>query len=447
MNRQAANYVESVGDNKHYDWQTPKHNRWMLAITVSLLIFVFWIFIKQNTIHREVMSISLVDVDTTSSPLLSCNVSVNYDYSGDFIHSSDGKIYNTKNFVTVDASIVMSENGTNHHYTMVPDNYTMHHDYGKRPEQVLVTKKLECDFSLQTVYRPVIDHKVYNITKAYTENNPFSKQFIEPNALVDVNAYLDGDIIRTHAKWDVFNKSLLNPRKNSIIIRTQTYNQSTGETISKDSVVMMSYEEYKNWLLVTNKKKNTSVPNQILNEEKIVEPFYEVQVRNPNNVVKEKLMLYSGHNQLLLANRNVSCVYINQGGLQLPKAQKQEFTLGYQSPMLFDEISIEPDKRTESKLIYTSQEKLQQINEEGLMIVARSVANANVQETLNFLYATLIGLIFSFFVEFNKRLYNARRQRIYASGEEYIPFISVAKSIALSIKGRLFQLKSYLLKH
>jgi hypothetical protein len=191
----------------------------------------------------------------------------------------------------------------------------------------------------------------------------------------------------------------------------------------EDSTKVMSYDDF------VSKHPN----NKSLKEASIVESFYSVRV----NTSHGKITLYDGRNPVVAANKNISCIHINRNGLHFPKAVKKGFHIRYQSPMIFDAISIEPDSRTESILSYTSPAKIQQINTEGLTLVARSVANANFQETLNFVYATLIGLIFSFFVEFSKRLYNYRRQKIYEAGWKYIPVISVIKSILLSVSNRV----------
>lgn len=81
--------------------------------------------------------------------------------------------------------------------------------------------------------------------------------------------------------------------------------------------------------------------------------------------------------------------------------------------MVFDILSIEPDYKNSTKISYYSPEKIQEINERGLVVSARSITNANTQETWNFIYATLIGLVFSFLIEFIKRLYCYYKQKNY----------------------------------
>ena len=53
MNRQAANYIESVGDNQHYEWQTPRHNWVCLVITIIALGILFFLFYADNRVNKE----------------------------------------------------------------------------------------------------------------------------------------------------------------------------------------------------------------------------------------------------------------------------------------------------------------------------------------------------------------------------------------------------------
>ena len=442
MNRQSANYVESVGDDKHYEWQTPWHNRLWLCLTILGLGGIFFMFMLQNKVHMEDMSITLKDMDSTSVPLESCDIILNYDYSGDFSLSSDGKtvidlrtLRPRKNFLWIYADLSTSDSTKGQSYTKVSDDYALHHDLGMRPERVMIEKTLECDLELNTVYRPILNHKMYNITGKFTAQHPFSKKYIYPNTLEDFNAYVANDTLKMHSRVQVYSKSLVKARtvKQVIPIRTEyVYKDSiTGQkkllkVEDSTKVVYMSYDDF------VSKYPN----DKSLKEASFVESFYSVRV-NTSHGIKDKITLYDGRNPVVAANKNISCIHINRNGLHFPKAVKKEFQIRYQSPMIFDAISIEPDSRTESILSYTSPAKIQQINTEGLTLVARSVANANFQETLNFVYATLIGLIFSFFVEFSKRLYNYRRQKIYEAGWKYIPVISVIKSILLSVSNRV----------
>lgn len=114
----------------------------------------------------------------------------------------------------------------------------------------------------------------------------------------------------------------------------------------------------------------------------------------------EWTQLYIGQKHpLKIRNTNTSCIRIKANGLKLPVAKEQILSIGYGSPMQYDAISIEPDKRTTTSLIYSSPEKLEKINNEGLMVIARSISNMNKYETWNFIYATLIGIFVSFLIE------------------------------------------------
>ncbi|MBQ6790173.1 MAG: hypothetical protein IJP76_01805 [Paludibacteraceae bacterium] len=440
MNRQAANYVESVGDKTHYEWQTPWHNRMWLCITIAILAGVFWVFIKQNEIHEEELSISLQKTDTFSAPLKACDIEIRYDYSGDFSYSPIGKVKtknkqgeyeDVKDFVWVYATITPMEIDTKPFYSKVPKNYKMNHKYGERPERILVERILDCDMSLNTLYRPVINNEMQKITGKNTKKHPYQQRYINPNALVDYTAYVEGDVIKMHSTSQVYSKSLLKNKKVCVAISPKNIvyaDRASGRTIGQKTIPgeyrMMDIDEYEKYLS-TNFK-----PHQVdsISAEVLAEKFFSTRVNSSYNR-KDTLDMFHGRNPIALTNRNVSCVRINRGGLKLPDAQKQGFHIRYQAPMIFENVSITPDLQTENTLSYTSPEKLKLINQEGLIVVARSLANANIQDTLNFVYATLIGLIFSFFVEFNKRLYNYHRQKVYASGEKYIPIVSVLRSM------------------
>ena len=442
MNRQSANYVESVGDNKHYDWQTPKHNRLWLLFTLASLGLVLWLFITQNTVHEEEVSISLQEIDSLNAPFASLEVNLSYDYSGDFTYSSDNiLVYSkktgkpSKDFLWAYAVFSLKGTDENHQYVKVTNDYNMRHKQGKRPEMVLVEKTLECDMVFNTVYRPVFNHTMYKITGKYTAQKPFEKKYILPQTLDDYSTYLSGDTIHTHTISQLYYKSLFGKKKHPVAFPRTTHviDPQTGiETLKHTQEVQdMDYDEYMDY--INQEAKNYRIVMPTITTE-VVESFYALHATTSYINKTDTLYMYSGKSHMPLANKNVSCVRIQQGGLQLPNAEKTSFNIRYQSPMLFETLSIEPDIQTGTMISYTSPEKLKQINDEGLMIVARSIANANFQETLNFFYATLIGFIFSFIVEFTKRLYSYRRQKIYAAGWKYYPFYSIPKSIILSIR-------------
>ena len=83
MNRQAANYVESVGDNKHYEWQTLKHNRWGFGISLFffiVLLVTFWLF---NRTSLETASISLKETAENNN-IEQSTIYMAYSQVGDF---------------------------------------------------------------------------------------------------------------------------------------------------------------------------------------------------------------------------------------------------------------------------------------------------------------------------------------------------------------------------
>jgi hypothetical protein len=98
--------------------------------------------------------------------------------------------------------------------------------------------------------------------------------------------------------------------------------------------------------------------------------------------------------------------------VEFPCEQNCRFVLSFASPMFFDILSVEPDSKNSNELVYSSPEKIQALKESGLYVFARDIS-ANNQEMINFLLATILGIIISYVIEFGKRLYNYRQQKSY----------------------------------
>lgn len=384
MNRQSANYVESVGDNKHYEWQTPWHNRWMWLFTVLLLAVIFGLFYLQNKVHKEEFIIRFDEYDQNvndfSGPLVKIaetdtilpafarfDVEIQHDYSGDFSQKTNlVNIYPNKDLKNYVAISTITQLDT----TVVPKVY-----YELKIEEPLKPKWWQHD-----------------------------------TVLVDKLLTCEIDLVDSYFE-KILSKGTLNP--------IDTTDELQGNCI-------MSYNNTKNDNNITHLRSLKFFSQYV----------YNGQIKKDARTIP--MLIYLGNSKWWrIFNINSSCITIKKGGMKLPRAKKRALHISYQSPMTFDVLSLQPDSISATSVVFSSPEKLKNISDNGLTIVARSVANANFQETLNFVYATLIGLIFSFFVEFSKRLYNYRRQKIYEAGWKYIPVISVIKSILLSVNNRV----------
>lgn len=396
MNRQAANYIESVGDNQHYEWQTPRHNWVCLVITIIALGILFFLFYADNRVNKEEFYIDC-KCDPRQPPFAIFDINIRYDYSGDFALAQDGVTIRgkngekIKNYMSIYATIQQDTSHTpNAEYKIVPESFQPSNTE-EHPELVLVERKVEGCVKAITAYdRMDIDANLIT-AKNGTPQIPLLFEEIYANSLNRIESYSESCTIVNDFTLEVFNDFWYQKSDSIKII------------FGDNRTIIMPIDNYIKSTYFTN-RLNKAKENGYNDE---LDMYKKHRFRNKLFVSP----IYIGKRGWHLFNKNSSCIHVKS--LQLPNATDKALNICYESPMVFDILSIEPDYKNSTKISYYSPEKIQEINERGLVVSARSITNANTQETWNFIYATLIGLVFSFLIEFIKRLYCYYKQKNY----------------------------------
>lgn len=295
---------------------------------------------------------------------------INYDMSGDFYHSDNGFVLidkNTgrrkKNYLEIWAQTSVPHLNTyempHAKLWMVSDRFApVNINDTLIPELVLSPRSITGSMRINTIY-----DKRYNgiqrIGKVKGKN--YYQSCISPNSMTDVYLYRQKDTILSEIDMKLYWEFWSRPRYKNV-------NDELAKNIDND--FSMNY----------------------------INSLFKYSCRRSEGISATQLYVGQKH-PLKIRNTNTSCIRIKANGLKLPVAKKQVLSIGYGSPMQYDAISIEPDKRTTTSLIYSSPEKLEKIDNEGLIVIARSISNMNKHETWNFIYATLIGIFVSFLIE------------------------------------------------
>lgn len=396
MNRQAANYVESVGDNKNYEWQTPKHNFWCLLVTIFLLGITFALFYVQNRAGLDEFSVEIID----SVPNLK-----KFEYHIDFGKRKDferGANYGRTTTISQEQFegfriYATCDIDKQKYLNILNDSaYIIHHGDSIEAQLRRMSNKA----------KPNASYGLYEF-----QNIHFKTRINSP--------YLSS-IMSTRQKLKYTQDK---PKVDTSLFYEGPYKRDISYYYKKDTFCLISdFHLYK-------AVERTYVDKVVGEETRIIDGKMEtVQKigRYSTYAIYSPDSVFGYFNEMFMgaANKhwnpfvNLSTCNIRIKGIQFPRAEQNELVLSFNAPMNFDIISISPDSATDTQLIFNSPAKIKRIEQGDLYVYARSVASINIQETVNFVYATLIGLIFSFLIEFSKRLYKYRRQRIFETGKE-----------------------------
>lgn len=347
MNRQAANYVESVGDPMPRTWQTPKHNFWCLVLTLSLLGIVFLLYYLQNSVKLDTIELNYTG---DSQCLKKFEYHIDFGQKGEFERQAD---YGRK--TTLDGS-----------------QY-----YGYR---VFFTCKLDVE-------------KYNQYLRAHQDDlSKVKDRYVYQQFNVNTKFHAHGVGIPSY-HYILYTQE--HPQKKTWDNLTGQFHQEVNVYTHKDTIC------YKNKISLFGSKN------------KVSECEYNIKSPRLSDVGIGRIRKYRFFSNIGITNVRFKKVVF-------PDIDKKEMILSFSSPMYFDIVSIQPDHRTDTQLFYESPEKIRQIENGDLYIFARSITTINHQETLNFLYATLIGIIISFCIEFMKRLYTAKKDEKFLMKQKAI---------------------------
>lgn len=376
----SAPYIESVGDNKHYDWQTPTHNRLCLGVTVLTLVGIFILFYHQNKVRLDEFNVEITD----SLPNLR-----NFEFHIDYckrVEFNRGANYGR-------TSTIQDENFDNTNY----DGVRM---YATCEINSSAFHKQQTLGFLNAFSSPKIDERLRELDTLEDKIN--MEYSIEPFQKLHFDIKIKSPYF-SHAIPILYHTNTKDhPERNSGICFTPSIYEIRNSMYYVRDTFCTCDDCY---LHKPIRNKKGSRTYEIFDYDKKFAYFNEIYLGN----VKKKWNPFV----------NMSICNIRINNIKFPRAEKNQFVLSFNSPMYFDIVSVKPDSVTDTQLIFNTPTAINRIQNGELYIYARSIASENIQDTLNFIYATIIGLIFSFMIEFRKRLYNQRRQAIYESGRPY----------------------------
>lgn len=392
-----SNYFDSVGENHHYEWQTPLHNFWCLIATIAVLSVVFALFYFRNSSDPDVFDLSA----SAQNPNLSAfEFHIDFGKKREFDRKADyGK-------------------------TSTLDNDTLYGDANFDGFILFATcdidtteyvKQLRQETAIS--FSPEIDSEIRNLSgnpkkEAQYGLYPFQEVYFKTN----IESPYFSSFLNTIPR---ITQTPKHPHKNSYFYYRGPY-RAEYEHYFKNSIL---YSEHKFELF-----KAVEQTTQLDTVDTIWEKLDERRL--PRNYVVKKKNSYGFYspnsrfnyfNEMYIGGVNKGwnpfinssvCQFIIKP-IKFPEAKTNRLVLSFNAPMQFDIISIPPDSITDTQMFFYTPEKIKRLSTEELYVYSRSIASMNYQETWNFIYASLIGIIISFCIEFGKRLYNYRRQRLY----------------------------------
>ena len=397
MNRQAANYVESVGDPMPRIWQTKKHNIIGLCIVSALFILFslfFWFF---NHTSLDIADISLTEQNPNNCVLAS-NIYLTYSQSGDFDFSENGEVtyYPSENrwkrLWSPAKCAVFAENYYDQKRIIAEDTLTILNvsDY-ERPS-----------FANSDKNRAISDKKEYIIYSDLLFSTKFKSSLVSPINFYEIerekSLYADFYRYEDQVSMIAHRDTILAERNMHLYAKVIMDTVITGKELIDNKLI--STEQTKEGTQYIYKADYKCLMYLIPKEY-----VFGNKQRNSST-----LFLFGIQRYLRLANRTCCNLYIRS--VQFPCDSDCRFILSFSSPMYFDKLSIEPDEENPNEIIYSSPEKIKLLKASGLYVYARDVSS-NKQDMLNFFFATMLGILISYFIEFCKRLYNARMDKLY----------------------------------
>ena len=379
MNRQAANYIESVGDPMPRAWQTNKHNWIWLGITLSAFISVFIFFWFFNRTSLETATISLTEQNERNR-IIKSTIYLTYAQVGDFDFSANGEVSynNPKNcwerFWSPASCQLFAENYYDQDKIVAEDKPT-----------ALNLEGYDCPPRVnKDSAKFITDKKDYYRYSDLLFNVKFKSSLINPLKTRKVRSIkqLGADLFRFEERTIVTHK----------------------DTVSLSANMHLYGRRYVD--IQEHYDSSFTEDSRLIHKNTIVYKPYTVFA----DVARNTRDLYLFHIRRYLRMTNRTCCNLHIQSIEFPCNLNCRFVLSFSSPVYFDKLSIEPDEVKPHEIIYSSPEKIKALAESGLYVYARDVS-ANNQEMLNFFLATLLGILISYVIEFGKRLYVAQKDK------------------------------------
>lgn len=391
MNRQAANYYESVGDSMPRPWQTTRHNVIWLIITLFLFLFLLFLFWFFNRTSLEEATISLTE-QKEKNRIIGSTIYLTYSQAGDFYFSENGNVtytmFTNNRFVRFfmparcqlftinyfDQDKIVKED------TLVSLNlkgYSLVAEANKDSTKRLSSEKKYLQYSDMLFYAKIKSSLI----------NPYipHKNYSDKRLLPDLYRYEERDIRYT--------EDTLTLRQNIHLYATKlvTYDDSELDNLKK------YFREHPEKKQLQGQEVYSFLPL-----------LKQTFVFADSKRYSHQLDIWKWKRNLRFTNRTCCNLYIKS--VEFPCDSNCRFILSFASPMYFDKLSITPDEERANEIIYSSPEKIEELKNSGLYVYARDVS-ANNQEMLNFLFATILGVLMSYVIEFSKRLYTRHKDK------------------------------------
>ncbi len=355
MNKQAANYVESVGDPMPRAWQTKKHNRRWLTVTLCAFIGFFIFFWYFNRTSIETATISLTE-QNENNLITQSTIYLSYSQGGDFDFHENGEVPYKK------AGSRWKRFWSPTYCRLFAVNY---YAYDRMYSEDTLTWLNLKDYACPSKFNHVSWCKISDNKEYYRYSDLLFK------------AKLKSSMINPLTPFQHFPKKELLADNHMFIESNSSINVDTAFATSNIHLyARLFFDTTSNRLLQSGQYEYCPIP------------FFNIS------------------RYLRFTNRTCCNLYIQS--IEFPCDSNCRFVLSFASPMCFDKLSIEPDETKPHELIYSSPDKIKALEKSGLYVYARDIS-ANDQEMYNFLLATFIGFLFSYVIEFIKRLYTARK--------------------------------------
>jgi hypothetical protein len=115
-----------------------------------------------------------------------------------------------------------------------------------------------------------------------------------------------------------------------------------------------------------------------------------------------------------IRNQSSYNLFFRKIDIDIKNCNYKQVTIAFPTSVVFDLITVNPDRRTATSISYTSEESFNELRENGLYINARPLGSSSFIDSQNFMFATLIGGLFSVFVDLVISIiseYNDRRKK------------------------------------
>ncbi len=393
MNKQSANYVESVGDPMPRKWQDKKHNITWLCVVLSVFVLTFVLFALFNSTKLETADISLTEQNENNC-ILGSTIYVTYAQGGDFNFSANGEVTFRqpeswwKRKISPASLCVFAQNLYDQDRIIKEDTLTTLNFKGyKLP-----------DFANSDPMRKITDEKEYIRYSDLLFSAKIKSSLV---SLFHLNRHIEPKILY----GDLYRFE----EKDGRIKRDTIISKSHMHLYAKRCIDTI-YASPENDVLIDSVR----VPEGIIKRYQRAAHLKTNYVFNNSSRHSYDLSLFRFSRYVRFYNRTCCNLFIRS--IEFPCKENCRLVLSFSSPMYFDKLSIKPDIENPNEIIYSSPEKIRALQESGLYVYARDIS-INYQDMLNFLLATFLGIMISYIIEFVKRLYTARKDKQYARKE------------------------------